>query len=107
MIRIGEAEGRVMLRAEHLANVSGETEDAFLGFVVSAMRQLSDATFNPLAVEFCHAVPREGSGPYEALFRSSVDFGRAHSLLVFLQSDLQRKLAGACPELAQVNDNIA
>jgi hypothetical protein len=33
-IRIGEADGRVMLRAEHLANVSGETEDAFLGFVV-------------------------------------------------------------------------
>jgi AraC-like DNA-binding protein len=106
-ISIGETDGRVMLRAEHLADVSGETEDAFLGFVVLAMRQLSDAAFNPLAVEFRHAVPREGSGPYEALFRSAVDFSRPHSLLLFVKADLERKLAGACPELAQVNDNIA
>ncbi len=106
-VTIGESDGQVMLRAEHLADVSGETEDAFLGFIVLAMRQLSDTAFNPLAVEFHHAAPRDGSGPYEALFRSPVRFGRAHSLLVFLKADLQRKLAGACPELAQVNDNIA
>jgi AraC-like DNA-binding protein len=106
-VTIRQADGQVMLSADHLTEVSGETEDAFLGFVVIAMRQSSNVAFNPLAVEFRHAAPRDGAGPYEALFRAPIHFDRPQSRLVFAEADLQRKLAGACPELAQINDNIA
>jgi len=106
-VTITEAHGRVLLRMEHLTDVSGETEDACLGFIVLAMRRLGEPALSPLAVEFRHAARRGGDGPYEALFRAPVRFEQPASLLVFSAEDMQRPLAGSCPELAQVNDNIA
>ncbi len=106
-VTITEAADEVTLRANHLVEVSGETEDAFLGFLVLAMRQLSETSFNPISVGFAHAAPTAGVEPYAALFRAPVAFGEPASRLVFEKSILSRPLAGACPELAQVNDNIA
>ena len=106
-VSVSEADGKVYLRFEHLVDVSGETEDAFFGFLVLAMRRLYKADFNPVRVEFHRSMPREGGEPYEKLMRAPVSFSHTASLLVFDQGDLRQPLAGSCPELAQVNDNIA
>lgn len=106
-ISVTEVDGTVLLRFEHLVETSGETEDAVLGFLVRTMRQLYKPGFNPLRVEFHRPMPREGAEPYEALIRAPVSFSHAASLLVFDKTDLLQNLAGSCPELAQVNDNIS
>ena len=107
VIRLVESDGEVVMRIEPLADYCGETEDAFLAFVILTMRQLSNAAFSPLSVDFRHAVPTPGADPYIALFRAPVAFDRDCTSLVFARSDMVRPLAGSCPELAQVNDNIA
>lgn len=106
-IRLVETDGEVVMRFEHLTDYCGETEDAFLAFVILSMRQLSNAAFSPLSVDFRHRMPSPGGDPYTALFRAPVAFDRNCSSLVFAKSDMVRPLAGSCPELAQVNDNIA
>lgn len=105
-IHLGEADGSVQLRIEHLLPLSGETEDAFTSFLILTMRLLYKQDFNPLQVHFRHAQPRKGAEPYEKLFRAPVSFGCSDGLLVFAKADLQQNLSGSCPELAQVNDNI-
>jgi len=106
-IVLEEDELTVALRYHLLTGASGETEDAFLGFLVLAMRQLHKASFSPVKVEFHHTMPIEGEAPYEQLFRSPVSFGNQDPALVFARNDLTQPLLGACPELAQHHDNIA
>jgi AraC-like DNA-binding protein len=105
-VDIGEADGQVLLHFRYLVPISGETEDAFLGFLVRTMRQLHQTEFNPVRVELHRPVPREGAEPYETLMRAPVTFGHADALLVFDRADLEHVLDGSCPELAQVNDAI-
>lgn len=106
-VSLVEADGKVYLRFEHLVEVSAETEDAFFGFLVLTMRLLYKPGFNPVRVEFHRPMPREGAEPYEKLMRAPVSFSNAVGQLVFDRDDLIRALPGACPELAQVNDNIS
>ncbi|MFW6098553.1 MAG: AraC family transcriptional regulator [bacterium] len=106
-IVLEEGDRTVIMRLKLHAAVSGETEDAFLGFLILSMRQLHKASFNPIRAEFHHAMPTDGSAPYEKLFRSSVSFGNQDLALVFARDDLTQPLLGACPELAQYHDNIA
>ena len=102
-----ESGDEVALHMRLLVDVSAETEDAFLGFVVLAMRQLYKPEFNPLRVELHHTMPLGGAGPYEALFRAPVRFGVTTPMLVLPRRDLKQPLIGACAELAQLNDNLA
>ena len=106
-ISVSEADGKVYFRVERLVDISGESEDAFLGFLVLTMRQLYKPGFNPLRVEFHRPMPREGAEPYETLMRAPLSFGHTDSLLVFDHTDMMQTLDGSCSELAQVNDNIA
>ncbi len=106
-LSLEEAGEHVILRGKLLTAVCGESEDAFFGFLVLSMRQLHKASFHPVRMEFQHAAPRQGSEPYEKLFRSPVLFSARESLLVLERADLLQPLAGACPELAQHNENIA
>jgi AraC-like DNA-binding protein len=106
-VSINEADGKVYLRCEHLVDVCGESEDAFLGFLVLAMRRLYKPEFNPVQVQFRRPMPREGAEPYENLMRAPVSFSHLDSLLVFAPADMRQRLAGSCPELAQVNENLA
>lgn len=101
-----EFDDTVLLRFEYLVEISGETEDAFFGFLVRTMRQLYKLEFNPLRVEFRRSVPQEGAEPYEALFRAPMSFSQPAGLLVFDKSDLLQKLPGSCPEIAQASDGI-
>ena len=106
-IRLVETGGEMTMRFEHLSDYCGETEDAFLAFVILSMRQLSNAAFAPLRVAFRHPVPLRGDDPYRSLFHAPIEFDCECSSLVFAKAELDRQLAGSCPELAQVNDNIA
>lgn len=105
-VSVEEADDKVLLRFEYLAEISSETEDAFLSFLVLTMRLLYKRGFNPVRVEFHRPMPREGAEPYEALMRAPISFSRKDGLLVFEKSDLLQPLAGSSPELAQVNDSI-
>lgn len=104
-LTVGKEE--VTLRMTLLTAVSAETQDAFMGFVVLSMRQLHKPTFNPLRVGFAHPPPREGGGPYEKLFRAPVEFDQRDPSATFSRAELEQPLAGACAELAQINDNVA
>ncbi len=104
---VDEADRQILLRFKYRVPISGETEDAFLAFLVLTMRQLHRDSFNPLRVELHRPMPREGAGPYESLLRAPVTFAHRDGLLVFDRADLGQALDGSCPELAQVNDSIA
>ncbi|MCY1296347.1 hypothetical protein D9M70_457300 [compost metagenome] len=105
-VSLTEVDGTVLLRFEHLVEISGETEDAFFGFLVRTMRLLYKPQFNPLRVEFRRPMPREGAEPYEALIRAPVSFSQPAGLFVFDKADLMQNLSGSCPEMAQVSDGI-
>jgi AraC-like DNA-binding protein len=105
-VRAEESGNEVALRFHHLVEVSGETEDAFFAFLVLSMRMLYRPDFNPLRVQLHRPMPREGAAPYEELFRVPVEFGRTDTVLAFARADMEQKLDGSCPELAQVNDGI-
>lgn len=106
-VTVEEAGEQVILRCQVVAQVCGETEDAFLGFLVLSMRQLYQADFHPLRVDFHHPMPAAGALPYEQLFRAPVRFGQPHVALVLERAHLLVPLSGACPELAQHHDQIA
>jgi len=106
-ISTSQADGKVFLHFEYLVDVCGETEDAFLGFLITTMRQLYKQDFNPLQVNFHRPLPPEGPAPYQALMQAPVTFSNLVGLVVFDQRDMEQPLKGSCPELAQVNDNIA
>ena len=69
-IELVESGDEIAVRARLLVDVCTESEDAFLGFLVLAMRQLYKPEFSPVRVGLSHPMPLEGAGPYEALFRA-------------------------------------
>ncbi len=107
VITVQETGDEVVVQVLQLVELCGETEDAFVGFVVTAMRQLYRPDFAPVRVALHHPMPRDGAGPYEAMFRCPVAFGVPKAELVLRKSDAHAPLLGACAELAQLNDNIA
>lgn len=103
---LSETGNEVGLRFEMRAKVIGATEDCLYASILQTMRSLSHPGVNPLRVEFHRAMPAQGDGPYRELMRAPLSFGHRDGLLVFDKAMLLRPLAGACPELAQVNDGI-
>ncbi|WP_321844017.1 AraC family transcriptional regulator [Paraburkholderia bannensis] len=107
-VRVIEEGDTIAVRATDIRiEVCGETEDAFVGFLVQTMRLLYKPGFNPLSVAFHRPMPREGDEPYRALLRAPISFSNPATTLTFDRYELMQPLGGACPELAQVNDNIA
>jgi len=90
-----------------LPETTDESEDAWLGFLVRAARSLCRPELNPLRVEMRRPQPQAGDAPFRKLFRAPVTFGNSRTTIVFDRADIDVPLNGACPELAQVNDNIA
>lgn len=97
----------VALRIHHKTNLCGETEDAFLAFVLRFMRLLYRQDLSPLRVELHHACPSTGPQPYAEVFGLTPAFGQNESALVFSAATMEGRLSGACDELAQYNDKIA
>ncbi|MFB9262346.1 AraC family transcriptional regulator [Bradyrhizobium erythrophlei] len=97
----------VRLKFNYIAESCDDSEDAWLSFLIRSMRLLYRTDLKPLRVELARGRPQEGEAPYLELFGAPVTFGNAEAVLAFDRSDLDRPLQGACPELAQFNDNIA
>jgi AraC-like DNA-binding protein len=106
-LRVERGPEELALRFHHQTNLCGETEDAFLAFLVRFMRLLHRDDFVPLRVEFHHPCPPEGPAPYVSQFDVLPSFGSFETALVFDSASLNEPLAGACAELAQFNDKIA
>ena len=105
--RVEQTGTEVSLRFRHLVSVCGESEDACLAFVIKLMRVLDPTAVNPVRVEFRHACPSPGAGPYEQLFGVVPRFGQDETALVWPIAAMTRQLLGDCPELAQFNDKLA
>lgn len=105
--RVERSDTEIALRFRHVVPVCGESEDACLSFVHGLMRTLHHADFAPSRVEFRHACPAPGAGPYEACFGVRPMFGQRETALVWPAADMLRTLPGDCPELAQANDKLA
>ncbi|MGD8357389.1 MAG: AraC family transcriptional regulator [Lysobacterales bacterium] len=97
----------VHLRFELLADVSAESQDAWLATVHRLVRLLYRSDFRPVAVELAHPVPNDGDEPYIDYFEAPVQFDRDAVTYVMPRSEMDIALQGGCPELAQFNDHIA
>ena len=82
-------------------------EDAFVAFLVHAMRRLYKQEFNPMRIAFHHAMPKGGSARYEDIFKAPVEFGHVNPALSFHKQDLVQVLPGRSAELAEVHDKLA
>ena len=103
-----ERNGReVAMRFRHQVNLCSETEDAFTAFLLRFTRLLYRQDFTALRIELHHACPSQGPEPYAQVFGVAPTFGHHESALVFSAAAMEEPLSGACPELAQFNDNIA
>lgn len=97
----------VHFRSVPLPDVCLETQDAWLGMMFRMMTQLYGGDIGLVAVEFAHAAPAGGDGPYVAFFGAPVRFDGTAATLVLPARAMNVPLQGACPELAQLNDNLA
>ena len=106
-IEVVERSSEIALVTHTLYTPCAETEDAWLAIVVRFMREMFERDCKPLYVQFRHERPAAGGGPYEQHFGCPVDFGYADATLVFARADMEAPLPGACPEIAQANDQLA
>lgn len=90
-----------------LVEVCPESQDAWLGTLYRMMRLLYGDDFHPVAVELAHAMPDPGDGPYVEFFGAPARFGCHAVTLILARDDMDAPLEGACPDLAQFNDNLA
>jgi AraC-like DNA-binding protein len=107
VLRVERADDRVILHFNRITSLCGETEDAFLAFVVRFMRLLLGKPLVPLEVCLMRACPAAGPEPYVAEFGIVPAFGCTQGLVAFEAALIDEPLAGSCPDLAQFNDRIA
>lgn len=100
------AEG-VHFRSVPLPDVCAETQDAWLGMMYRLMAQLHAGDLVLVAVELAHPAPAGGDAPFVEFFGAPVRFDCRAATLVLPASVMNVPLQGACPELAQLNDNLA
>jgi AraC-like DNA-binding protein len=106
-VEIARRGAEVHFRTLPLVAVSPQSQDAWLGRMYLLMCALYRDDFRPLAVELPHAIPQEGDAAYVRFFGAPVRFDRDAATLVLSRADMEVPLHGDCPELAQVNDNLA
>lgn len=106
-VELVEVPDGLALRTHSFFEPCAETEDAWLAIVLRFMREIHRRSFKPMRVEFHHTCPDAGPGPYAAYFGAPVSFEHLDSAIVFAKDDLVRRLQGACPEVAQANDQLA
>jgi AraC-like DNA-binding protein len=106
-IEIVKRGAEVHFRSVPLVVVSPQSQDAWLGTMYHLMRRLYRDDFRPLAVEVTHAMLGPGSDAYIRFFGAPARFDRDAATLVLARANMDVPLHGACPELAQVNDNLA
>jgi len=107
VLRLERNAEHVVLHFERRAAVCGETEDAFLAFMLRFMRLLLGAPLIPTRVCLMRACPGPGPEPYYEAFGTMTEFACAQNLIELDATIIDQPLAGSCPDLAQFNDRIA
>ena len=87
-------------------HVAPEALDAVLAVAVRLCRSLTDRRFSPLLVEFRCPSPRDPS-PFNRCFRAPITFDAPINALTVERRVCDRRIPGANPELARVNDLVA
>lgn len=82
-----------------------ESIDAFFAVAVRLCRILTDRTFAPLHVELRRHRPTDPT-PFARCFRAPVTFSAAEDAMTFDKRVCDKRLAGAKPEVARVNDRV-
>lgn len=88
------------------SSVCVEAEDAWIGFLVSFMRDLSNGRFAPTLVQLRRPVPADGGTAHRAFFRCPLEFGLTDVTIHLDASIIDVPLTGASRELAAVNDRL-
>ncbi|BFM14798.1 AraC family transcriptional regulator [Maricurvus nonylphenolicus] len=100
-----DTEVRLVIAMEAVACY--ETQDTAFSFIVRLMRSLYKNSLHPNRVELVRPLPSQGAEQFSEFFRSQVSFGHPQAVFSFNKAEMQAPLAGANPELAHYNDNLA
>lgn len=83
-----------------------QTIDTVLASIVSYMRWIANDSVVPVSVHLPHQPVGDGSA-HRDFYGCPVDFGAAHTSIVFAKEDLDRKIMSSDEELASVLDSTA
>lgn len=106
-LKVERGNGEVRLRFARRTTLCGETEDAFIAFMLRFMRLLYDRPLVPLRIDLLRKCPAPGADPYTREFGIEPRFDADEGLVVFAVEPMDTALPGASPDLAQFNDRIA
>jgi len=104
---VHRTETEVTLRFDPLIPLSGQTEDAFITFLLRLMRMLYDKPLMPVRIRKRHVCPAGGPQPYVDEYGIAPEFSATGAAIVFANNGFDEPLYGACPDLANQNDRIA
>lgn len=104
---VHRTETEVTLRFNPLIPLSGQTEDAFITFLLRLMRMLYDKPLTPVRIRKRHVCPAGGPQPYVDEYGIAPEFSATGAAIVFANNGFDEPLYGACPDLANQNDRIA
>ena len=91
---------------EPAANVADESVDALVAAYLRMCRSFLGHDYSPVRIEFRRARPAKIED-FQRLLRAPLQFGAAHTRLVFDADSIERPIDGGNPELARHNDAIA
>ncbi len=97
----------VTLRFRPRIPLSGQSEDAFITFLLRLMRLLYDKPLKLLRIDKRHVCPNGGPEPYVEEYGIAPRFATSGASLVFEAAGFDDPLYGGCPDLADQNDRIA
>jgi AraC-like DNA-binding protein len=107
-ISLLESGGESMLATKLLnLDICWETVDAFAAMMVRLMRAVGDPQMTPTRVELVRPKPAEGDQPYRDYFSCDVLFDRPEIRIGIDSALIDKPLAGASVELAQMHDKTA
>jgi AraC-like DNA-binding protein len=107
VLRVDRLEDQVRLRFMRRTRLCGETEDAFIAFMLRFMRLLYGRSLVPLRIDLLRECPALGAQPYTKEFGIEPQFAAEEGLILFAADAMDSILPGASPDLAQFNDRIA
>lgn len=95
----------VILNYKEISRQQATRTDSFMAMLVAMIRCNYGDEFNPLSVAFTHDPPSD-SGPYYELFRCPVSFSVEKNQFDLSIQDVDKRLVGSHPRLAQLNDQV-
>ncbi|MFM8499804.1 MAG: AraC family transcriptional regulator [Chakrabartia sp.] len=107
VLRAERFEDQIRVRFTRRTKLCGETEDAFIAFMLRFMRLLYGRPLVPSRIDLLRECPAPGAEPYIREFGVAPRFNADEGLIIFAADVMDETLPGASPDLAQFNDRIA